>query len=97
ALADDEIGGLLAVPVVDTLKLTKHLAQDEARDKLMQAGHRGQGPYVAFRFFRLVVPIITFLAALFYVFVVNDLGQPTIVRLLVALFAAYVGLQLPML
>ncbi|MGL4289051.1 MAG: type II secretion system F family protein [Phreatobacter sp.] len=83
--------------VVDTLKLTKHLAQDEARDKLMQAGHRGQGPYVAFLFFRLVVPIITFLAALFYVFVVNDLGQPTIVRLLVALFAAYVGLQLPML
>src|SRR5437879_3703429 len=27
--------------IVDTLKLTKHLAQDEARDKLMQAGHRG--------------------------------------------------------
>lgn len=83
--------------VVDTLKLTKHLAQDEARDKLMQAGHRGQGPYVAFLFFRLVVPIVTFLAALLYVFVLNDLGQPTIVRLLLALFAAYVGLQLPML
>ncbi|QCI64943.1 type II secretion system F family protein [Phreatobacter stygius] len=83
--------------IVETLKLTKHLAQDEARDKLMQAGHRGQGPYVAFLLFRLVVPVITFMVALFYLFVINDLQQPAIVRLLLALFAAYIGLQLPML
>ena len=83
--------------IVETLQLTKHLAQEEARDKLVQAGYRGQGPYVAFLLFRLVVPIITFLAALAYFFLVNDMGQPAMVRGLLALFAAYVGMQLPML
>ena len=83
--------------VVETLQLTKHLAQEEARDKLVQAGYRGQGPYTVFLLFRLVVPLVTFLATLFYLFVVNDFGQPTIVRLLGALFMAYIGMQLPML
>ncbi|MGU9979491.1 type II secretion system F family protein [Phreatobacter sp. HK31-P] len=83
--------------IVDGLQLGKHLAQEEAREKLIQAGYRGQAPYIVFLFFRLVVPIVTALATLVYLFAVNDLGQPTIVRILAALFAAYVGLQLPML
>lgn len=83
--------------IVETLQLTKHLAQEEARDKLVQAGYRGQGPYTVFLLFRLVVPLVTFLVALLYLFVLNDFGQPTIVRLLAALFMAYVGMQLPML
>src|ERR1043166_3051516 len=40
--------------VVEQFNLTKWLAQEEARDKLVQAGYRGQVPYVAFLFFRLV-------------------------------------------
>ena len=83
--------------IVETLQLTKHLAQEDARDKLVQAGYRGQGPYIAFLLFRLVVPIITFLAALAYFFLLNDMEQPAMVRVLLALFAAYVGMQLPML
>ncbi|MBY0361211.1 MAG: type II secretion system F family protein [Phreatobacter sp.] len=83
--------------IVDRLQLGKHLAQEEARDKLVQAGYRGQAPYIVFLLFRLIVPIVTALAALVYLFAVNDLGQPAIVRILLTLFAAYIGLQLPML
>ncbi|MCA0319894.1 MAG: type II secretion system F family protein [Proteobacteria bacterium] len=83
--------------IVNGLQLTKHLAQDEARDKLIQAGYRGQVPYIVFLLFRMVVPIVTFLLALIYLFVINDMQQPAIVRVLIACFAAYVGLQLPML
>jgi tight adherence protein C len=83
--------------IVNGLQLTKHLAQDEARDKLIQAGYRGQVPYIIFLLFRMVVPIVTFLLALVYLFVINDMQQPAIVRVLIACFAAYVGLQLPML
>jgi tight adherence protein C len=83
--------------IVNGLQLTKYLAQDEAREKLIQAGYRGQVPYIVFLLFRMVVPIVTFLMALIYLFVINDMQQPAIVRVLIACFAAYVGLQLPML
>ncbi|WP_439572271.1 type II secretion system F family protein [Phreatobacter sp.] len=83
--------------LVDKLQLAKHIGQEDARGKLIQAGYRGQGPYMVFLVFRLFVPIIAFLGALLYLFVVNDMKQPAIVRLLIALFAAYVGMQLPML
>jgi tight adherence protein C len=83
--------------IVNGLQLTKYLAQDEAREKLIQAGYRGQVPYIVFLLFRMVVPIVTFLLALIYLFVINDMQQPAIVRVLIACFAAYVGLQLPML
>src|ERR1700704_2157972 len=49
--------------VVDDFNLGKWLAQEAARDKLSQAGYRGQAPYVTFLFFRLVTPIVMFLAA----------------------------------
>src|SRR6187200_2339190 len=50
--------------IVERFNLTKWLAQEEAREKLVQAGFRGQAPYVAFLFFRLVTPVVMFLAAL---------------------------------
>src|SRR6266508_4953053 len=40
--------------VVENFNLNKWLAQEEARLKLLQAGYRGQAPYVTFLFFRLV-------------------------------------------
>ena len=44
--------------VVEDFNLTKWLAQEAAREKLMQAGYRGQAPYVTFLFFRMVTPIV---------------------------------------
>ncbi len=38
--------------VVEDFNLGKWLAQEAARDKLTQAGYRGQAPYITFLFFR---------------------------------------------
>jgi tight adherence protein C len=80
---------------VERLNLTKWLAQEEAREKLVQAGYRGQAPYIAFLFFRMVTPITLFLLALFYVFVVIDLDQSVTIKIGICLAAAYGGMQVP--
>ena len=62
--------------IVERFNLTKWLAQESAREKLVQAGFRGQAPYVAFLFFRMVTPAVLLLFSLFYLFVVIELDQP---------------------
>ena len=44
--------------IVDQFNLNKWVGQEQAREKLVQAGYRGQAPYVAFLFFRMVTPIV---------------------------------------
>src|SRR5713101_4303087 len=44
--------------VVDDFNLSKWLAQEAARDKLVMAGYRGHAPYVTFLFFRAITPIV---------------------------------------
>ncbi|MEI8144013.1 MAG: type II secretion system F family protein [Alphaproteobacteria bacterium] len=82
--------------IVQRLNLTKYVGQEEARLKLTQAGYRGQAPYVVFLLFRMAVPIITFVLALIYLFVIGEVQQPPIIRMIMALVAAYIGMQLPM-
>src|SRR6478609_6164198 len=79
--------------IVEQFNLTKWLAQEAAREKLIQAGFRGQAPYVAFLFFRLITPVVMFLVALFYLFVVLELDQPAMVKFGMCLVAAYGGMQ----
>jgi tight adherence protein C len=81
--------------VVERFNLTKWLAQEAAREKLVQAGYRGQAPYVAFLFFRMVTPVAMLLFAVFYLFVVVEWDQPPMVKVGVCLAAAYGGMQLP--
>jgi tight adherence protein C len=81
--------------IVEQFNLTKWLAQEAAREKLVQAGYRGQAPYVAFLFFRLITPVVMFLATLFYMFVVLQLDQPAMVKIGICLGAAYAGMQAP--
>src|ERR1700742_2268313 len=52
----------LVSKVVEDFNLGKWLAQEAAREKLVMAGYRGHAPYVTFLFFRLVAPILLFLA-----------------------------------
>ena len=42
--------------IVEQFNLNKWVGQEEARALLVQAGYRGQAPYVTFLFFRLVMP-----------------------------------------
>ena len=67
--------------VVDNFNLNKWLGQEQARTLLMQAGFRGQAPYVTYLFFRMTMPIIMLLASLFYMFVVLKLDYPLMVKL----------------
>src|SRR6185436_15972296 len=56
--------------IVDQFNLSKWVGQEEARELLVQAGYRGQAPYITFLFFRLVMPVISLVVSLFYIFVV---------------------------
>ncbi|WP_024576953.1 MULTISPECIES: type II secretion system F family protein [unclassified Afipia] len=83
--------------VVEDFNLGKWVAQEEARDKLVMAGYRGQAPYVTFLFFRLVMPIVFLIAAILYVFVISNMQQPTAMKIGMCLGATWFGMQAPML
>jgi len=81
--------------IVDRFNLSKWLGQEEARLKLVQAGYRGQAPYITYLFFRLVTPTVMLVATLVYLFVILKLNQPPLVKIAIALFAAYFGMHIP--
>jgi len=83
--------------IVEGFNLSKWVGQEEARLKLVQAGYRGQAPYVTYLFFRMVTPIAAFLFAAFYLFVATDFSQPPMVKLGLCIAAAYIGMHLPLL
>jgi tight adherence protein C len=83
--------------VVEDFNLSKWLAQEAARDKLIMAGYRGHAPYVTFLFARAVTPIVLFLGAILYVFVIANLQKSLPIKLGICVGAAYLGLQGPML
>jgi tight adherence protein C len=80
---------------VDNFNLTKWFGQEEARKLLVQAGYRGQAPYVTYLFFRMVMPAIMPLFSLFYLFVVVNLDYPPTVKLAISIGGAYFGMQSP--
>jgi tight adherence protein C len=83
--------------VVEQFNLSKWVGQEAARAKLMQAGYRGQGPYVAFLFFRMIVPLVMLVGSLIYVFFLTNLDQPASIKIGLCLLATYLGMQLPFL
>jgi tight adherence protein C len=87
----------LVQKIVDRFNLGKWVAQEEAREKLVMAGYRGQAPYVTFLFFRLVMPIMFLISAILYVFVISNMQQPTPMKVGMCLGATWFGMQAPML
>jgi tight adherence protein C len=83
--------------VVEDFNLGKWLAQEVAREKLTQAGYRGQAPYITFLFFRLVTPILLFFVAILYVFLISHMTYSWPIKVAMCILAAYLGLQAPML
>jgi tight adherence protein C len=82
--------------IVDRFNLKKWVGQEEARLKLVQAGYRGQAPYITFLFFRMVTPVAALLFSVVYVFFVLHLHQSTSVKIGICIAAAYVGMHLPL-
>jgi len=80
---------------VNQFNLAKWVGQEEAREKLIQAGYRGQAPYITYLFFRMVSPVVVFIVAVSYIFFILKLEQSTLVKFGMCLFAAFVGMQLP--
>lgn len=89
-----ESKGLMS-QIVEQLNLRKLFETEEVKDKLKMAGLRGQGPMVAFVFFRLAAPIMMFIGAAVYLFMWRTHELPPIVRLAILPVAAYLGYYLP--
>ena len=81
--------------VVERLNLSSWLGTDTAKMRLAMAGYRGRQAETAFLFFRLVAPLIMFIIAMFYAFVVIGDKYSLIMRFGAVLFAVYLGIKLP--
>ncbi len=81
--------------IVDRLSLRNLLESPQTRMKLAQAGFRGQAPLITFLFFRLIMPGIVFIGALFFFFVLKGSDQSAIVKIAISLGAGGAGFYLP--
>jgi|HubBroStandDraft_2_1064218.scaffolds.fasta_scaffold33392_2 tight adherence protein C len=80
---------------VDDFNLSKWVGQEEARQLLVQAGYRGQAPYVTYLFFRMTMPVVMLLGSLFYIFVVLNLDYPPMLKIAMCIGCAYLGMHSP--
>ena len=80
---------------LDNLKLEKLLESPGMKEKLARAGYRGQGPLVAFMFFRFLMPPVVFIGALIYLFAIANLEYGVLMKLCFAIGAALAGYYLP--
>ena len=81
--------------VLDKFRLGTTLESENSRDKLAQAGYRGQAPLIALMFFRFVMPFIVFLVTLFYLFVVTHFHWTFMMKVCAAFGGALFGYYLP--
>jgi tight adherence protein C len=81
--------------IVDQFNLNKWVGQETARAMLVQAGYRGQAPYVTYLFFRMLMPAVMLVFTALYVFVIIDLDQPPTLKVGLCLGAAYLGMHVP--
>jgi tight adherence protein C len=81
--------------IVDQFNLNKWVGQETARAMLVQAGYRGQAPYVTYLFFRMLMPAVMLVFTAFYVFIILDLDQPPMVKVAICLAATYLGMHVP--
>jgi tight adherence protein C len=80
---------------VDNFNLSKWVGQEQAHAMLMQAGYRGQAPYITYLFFRMTMPVVMLVASAFYIFVVIDLQYPPMLKVAMCIGAAYFGMYSP--
>ncbi len=85
----------LSKKLVEKLNLRKMLEDESTQMKMKMAGFRGTGPIYTFLFFRIAMPPIVFVVAIFYVFFVLNLSQPPLAKLGIAALAGFVGFYLP--
>ena len=84
----------LAKDIVDRFSLQSWLGTETARKQLANAGFRGGGAEYTFLAFRMIMPIVLFIAAGSYILLfMKDYSLP--VRIGVALLSIYMGINAP--
>ena len=81
--------------IVNQFQLAKWMGQDEMRLLLTQAGYRGHAPYIAFLFFRMVMPILFLVFTAIYVFALMKFILPVSVKIGICIVAIYIGIYVP--
>jgi tight adherence protein C len=81
--------------VVDQFNLSSWLGTDKAKLQLAMAGYRGVGAEYTFLFFRLVTPILFFVAAVVYIFLIIHWDKPILMKIGASIAAAYLGIKGP--
>ena len=81
--------------LVETLNLSSWLSTETAKRQLAMAGYRGAGAEYVFLAFRLIAPIAFFLIAGVYSIFIVTWDRPLIVKIGVAVAAAYAGIKAP--
>src|SRR5208282_1101873 len=81
--------------LVETLNLSRWLSTEKAKTQLAMAGYRGAGAEYVFLAFRLIAPIAFFLIAAVYSIFIVSWDRPFIVKIGVAIAAAYAGIKAP--
>lgn len=81
--------------IVERFSLAKYFGREGIQAQLAMAGYRGQRPVVMFLFFRMLMPLLMFVLGLMYVFVIWKPDVGPLLKLLLCLGAAFVGLKLP--
>ncbi len=80
---------------LDRFKLGNILEGENSREKLAQAGYRGQAPLITFMFFRFVMPFIVFSVTLFYLFLIMHLTWSPLQKTGAAFVGALIGFYVP--
>ena len=81
--------------IVQSFNLLDQTGDNTMVKNLQMAGMRGQGPIYAFLAFRIIVPLLLFFGAVFYIFVVYQGEQSFMIKLCICLGAAYAGYYAP--
>lgn len=85
----------VAKNLVDRFSLEKVLEASDLKDKLAQAGLRGQGPIYKFYLFRLILPIVGFVIGFLFLIILNTPGWEMMQRIALTLGLTLFGYYLP--
>ncbi len=95
-LRTEEVGSTKLIKrLVERFNIAKLVGTEDSRDRLAQAGLRGQTPQTIFVFFRFVMPFIVFGVALVYLFLITHFAWSGMIKVCAAVAAALIGYYLP--
>jgi tight adherence protein C len=87
----------LVMQIVDRFNMRDAFADKGTRDRLKQAGFRGEAHLMTFTFARIAGPMVGLLVALFYLFFLTELDYPPFMKIFMAFVFAYACYYAPIL